>query len=234
MLELAGLRGSYTKIQADEQTFARTIAEIRAGEWDGLNVTMPHKSLAAASCDQVSAVAEMSHSVNTLFVRDDRLHGESTDTTAMRSLFEQGRFARDAAVLLLGAGGGAGAVLAGAGDRDCFVAARRPDAARELAERFGAHTVDWGTPIAGAVVVNSTPIGMEGEMLPHGVLAASIGLVDLAYGPTETPAVTSANQLDLPVVDGYEFLVRQAVDSFAIWTGVRVGFAQLIERLRKA
>lgn len=233
MLELAGLEGSYTKIQADEEIFARTVAEMRAGEWDGFNVTMPHKALAASSCDEVSEAARISWSVNTLFVRENRLFGESTDTTAMVSLLEQDRFDHSSPILLLGAGGGAAAVLAGIGGRDAYVAARRADAARELADRFGAEVVSWGTTVAGAIVVNSTPVGMGGEGLPEGVLAASAGLIDLAYGQVDTPGVSQARQSGLPVVDGYEFLVRQAIDSFAIWTGTRVAFERLMERLRK-
>lgn len=233
MLDLAGLEGSYTKIQADEETFARVVVEIRRGEWDGLNVTMPHKALAASSCDEVSHGALVSWSVNTLFVREGRLLGESTDTTAMASLLEQDRFDRSAPILLLGAGGGAAAVLAGSSDRETYVSARRVEAARELAGRFGSETVPWGTPVAGAVVINSTPVGMAGESLPEGVLAVSAGLIDLAYGQIDTPAVSLARHFDLPVVDGYEFLVRQAIDSFAIWTGARVGFDRLMERLRK-
>jgi len=233
MLELSGLLGSYTAIHADEETFARTVSEIRAGEWDGLNVTMPHKSLAASACDEVSMGARTSWSVNTLFMSDGRLTGESTDTTALASLLEQDRFDSSAPILVLGAGGGAAAVLAGIGQREIHVAARRSDAAEELANRFGTRMAAWGTPIVGAVVINSTPVGMAGETLPENVLAASSGLIDLAYGQVDTPAVSWTRFSGLPVVDGYEFLVRQAIDSFAIWTGVRIPFERLMQTLRK-
>ena len=232
LIELAGLTGAYTKILADEQTFARVIEEIRAGEWDGLNVTMPHKALAASACDEISDMARTSRSVNTLHVDAGRLIGESTDTTAMAWLLAQDRFEDTAPILVLGSGGGAAAVLAGLGHRDFCVSARRPEAARELADRFAGRTVGWGSSLAGAVVVNSTPIGMAGEELPTGVLEVSSGLVDLAYSRVDTPAVATARRLGIPVVDGYEFLVRQAIDSFAIWTGVRVPFGKVIERLR--
>ena len=36
--------------------------------------------------------------------------------------------------------------------------------------------------VAGAVVVNATPLGMRGETLPENVVGPASGLVDLAYG----------------------------------------------------
>jgi shikimate dehydrogenase len=82
-----------------------------------------------------------------------------------------------------------------------------------------ARTIPWGEPLPGAVIVNATPLGMSGERLPPGLVEASVGICDLAYGPAETPAVTEARGRGLPVVDGIEVLVAQAARSFWLWTG---------------
>lgn len=234
MLAMAGLEGSYTTVHADESVFDHTVAGLRRGEWHGLNVTMPHKGRAAASCDVISDLAQTSESVNTLFMHDGQLHGESTDTTAMTSLMDAGRFDPGLPVLVLGSGGGAAAALAAVRDREIYVSARRPGPGAELARRFDAQALAWGTPVAGAIVINSTPIGMTGDLLPNGILENCGGLVDLAYSDVETPAVTEARSRRLPLVDGYEFLVRQAIDSFAIWTDSHIEFERLMETLRKA
>ena len=77
----------------------------------------------------------------------------------------------------------------------------------------------WGAAIPGAVVVNATPMGMHGESLPPGLLEQSIGLLDMTYAVTPTPAVRLAAGLRLPVADGLSMLVGQAVLSFQLWTG---------------
>jgi len=78
----------------------------------------------------------------------------------------------------------------------------------------------WGTGWAGAVVVNATPLGMEGESLPGGILDGAVGLIDMAYGAEPTPAVEHARRRGIPVADGLDVLVAQAAISFTWWTGV--------------
>jgi shikimate dehydrogenase len=60
---------------------------------------------------------------------------------------------------------------------------------------------------------------MGGEVLPEQVLGVASGIIDLAYGFTETAAVTRALTEGLPVMDGVEFLVLQAAVSFEWWLG---------------
>ena len=87
--------------------------------------------------------------------------------------------------------------------------------------------------MAGAIVINATPLGMGTEQLPASVLEVASALIDLPYGGSPTPAVMRARDLGIQVVDGVEFLVTQAVASFQWWTGVEVPQAVLMESARK-
>jgi shikimate dehydrogenase len=60
---------------------------------------------------------------------------------------------------------------------------------------------------------------MGGEQLPPGILDGAAGLFDMVYGPEPTPAVAAARAAGLPVADGLEMLLAQAMASFTIWTG---------------
>ncbi len=104
-----------------------------------------------------------------------------------------------------------------ASDRTVWVTTRSPSTGIAALGRFD--RIPWGKPLPGAVVVNATPLGMAGEPLPSGVVAAAAGLVDLAYGPVPTPAVSAARAAGLSVIDGIQILVDQAAESFEIWTG---------------
>ena len=68
-------------------------------------------------------------------------------------------------------------------------------------------------------MVNATPIGMAGEALPAPVLAAAVGLLDMAYGSGVTPAATTMLERGLPVAHGTDMLLGQAMASFELWTG---------------
>lgn len=235
MLEIAGLEGDYLAIEADTQVLAEAVAGLREGQWHGLNITMPLKRDAARMADSLSPRAAASESVNTLSLRGRVVHGDTTDSTAFGELLDTSRFRGTTTALVLGAGGAAAAALIAMPPRmTVYLAARKADQAAALVGQVGAEAVSWGAAVAGAIVVNTTPLGMGGESLPPGVLEVASGLVDLPYGPTKTPAVAFAEQKGIPYADGHEFLLRQAIASFASWTGERIDLDELQQALRKA
>lgn len=234
MLEIAGLDGEYGAIEADTQVLAEAVAGLREGRWHGLNITMPLKGDAARMADSLAPRAARSGSVNTLSLRGSAVHGDTTDSAAFSELLDTPRFRESTTALVLGAGGAAAAALTAMPPRmNVYLAARRADQAAALAGRIGGDAVSWGTAVAGAVLINTTPLGMDGESLPEGILEASSGLIDLPYGAWKTPAVVSAEQIGISYADGHEFLLRQAIASFASWTGERIELSALQQALRK-
>ncbi len=235
MLALAGLDGEYSRVRADRAVLEEAVRGLRDGTCHGLNITMPLKAEAAALSDWLSPQASRAGSVNTLWISDGSVHGDSTDSTAFRELMADDRFAGRETVLVLGAGGAAAAALAAMPDgTQVCVAARRTEQAEQLVARLGGVVVSWGAAVVGALVVNTTPLGMSGDGLPEGLLDVATGLIDLPYGQRETPAVTYTAARGLPTADGHEFLLRQAIASFALWTGVQTEVGALRAALRNA
>jgi len=233
MLEIAGLEGTYEKVRADEGVLASCVEGLRNGEWDGLNITMPLKSAAARVADTLSTTAARSGSVNTLMRSGDAISGESTDSIAFTEILLQPQFAERTSVLVLGTGGSAAAALAALGDEpNVYVSGRNEGSVDTLTGRLGGEPVAWRSAVAGALVINSTSLGMGGETLPGDVLELASGLVDLPYRNRETPAASRARALGLALTDGHEFLLRQALASFALWTGVSLSLETLSARLR--
>lgn len=235
-LRALGIPGTYVARRVDREGFLRACFELRSGDLDGANVTMPHKQLAADTVDELSADAARAVSVNTLLVRGGRLQGHSTDVSGIRVVWEAGGLPADAPVLILGAGGAAAAALVALNGHDITVSARRLDAARALLTRIEAagRAVEWGSGLPGAVVVNATPLGMHDESLPPAVLAAAGGLLDMTYGPHPTRAVATARARQLPTVDGIEFLLAQAAVSFELWTGLPAPRQAMAAAVQKA
>lgn len=230
-LSVCGLEGSYEAIKADRTILEATCQRIRDRELTGINVTMPLKGDAAELADFLTPEAAKSGSVNTLRLGQEGLEGHSTDVIALRRHLSNHD---SSTVLVLGAGGAARAVLEAAGHRLVYVAARDQEKALSLCQgRQNAEVIRLGTPVAGAVVVNATPLGMAGESLPEGVVEACSALIDLAYGLEETPAIAVARLMGIPFADGLEFLVGQAVESFEWWTGLRPPLQPLLEAARK-
>ncbi|MDJ0663682.1 MAG: shikimate dehydrogenase [Acidimicrobiia bacterium] len=215
--------GTYDPRVVDAAGFADAIAELRSGVLDGANVTMPFKRDAFAQCDLLSNVATQAGAVNTLSHRDGLLAGDNTDVGGIAAAWVEADLSQDAPVTVLGAGGAAAAALIALRGREVTVVARNRERAQGLADTIGGEigVGTWGEPVGPSVVVNTTPLGMQGEPLPHQVLQSAVGLFDMAYGNEPTPAVVAATRSDLPVAAGLDLLVAQAALSFEIWVGLR-------------
>jgi len=225
-LRAAGIEGTYEARRVDAGGMAAAIEEIRTGELDGANVTMPHKRLAAGLVDEVGSEAARAGSVNTLALRGASVVGESTDIEGIRLAW---RGLPDGPALILGGGGAAAAALLALEGRPLVVSARSSSAAARLIEQTGvaADVAEWGSPVPGAVIVNATPLGMAGESLPSGLLEVATGLFDMPYGAAPTEAVKRARSLGIPALEGVEMLLAQAARSFELWTGVAAPVAAM-------
>jgi shikimate dehydrogenase len=207
---------------------------MRALGLGGMSVTMPHKQDAAWACDELTPDATTLGVVNTIVADEDgRLLGASTDGEGfLRSVRDHDVDPAAGSALVLGAGGAARAIaLALAqGGATVTVAARRLDAAETvagMASASGATTLAECDPGAFDLVVNATPLGMQG---PTGVQEAPAidpdrlnpgqFVVDTVYHPMETPLLAAARARGIACANGLGMLVHQAALAFELWTGV--------------
>ena len=203
----------------------------------GLNVTMPHKAAAASACDELSDRAATLGVANTIVYRPDgTVAGDVTDGEGfVRALAEQGVDTAGRRVLVIGAGGAARAITLALADAGAgvTVSARRADAALEVATLVNTATgrdvavasfTALDASVGGAdVVVNATPLGMNGEPPPFdpSFLGPTTFVADTVYHPEETPLLAAARAHDAPCINGLGMLVHQAALAFEAWTGIQ-------------
>ena len=193
----------------------------------GLNITMPHKADAAAACDDLSSEAGALGTVNTVVNADGTLAGHSTDGDGfLRALDDEGIAVAGQRAVVVGAGGAGRAIAHALGRVGAHVtiAARRPDGARRaasLAPDGAAVALDELAVERFDVVVNATPIGMDGEPPPFDTALLHDGqfVFDTVY-PVETPLLREARARGVRAAGGLGMLVHQGALSFSLWTGV--------------
>jgi len=205
------------------------VAAVRTLGIAGLSVTMPHKADVADTCDELTPAAAALGSVNTVVLRDGAVVGDSTDGPGLIAAFHgHGVDPAGRRVLVLGAGGAARAIVdaLGRAGATVTVAARRAEAgdrAAALAPDATAVSFDViDEAVAAAdVVVNATPIGMQGEPPPFDParLRPDQFVYDTVYHPSPTPLLRAALQRGIHAADGLSMLVQQAALAFTIWTG---------------
>lgn len=201
-----------------------------AGEAAAGNVTIPHKEQVAARCARLTPLAERVGAVNTFWHEAGRLVGDNTDVGGVESTVRAllGGGVRGARIALVGAGGGAAAVLAAAegweGAR-VRIYNRHMPRALQLSQRFPAIAAAASSleeALGGAMlVVNTTPVGMRDSAhpVPLELLPPGSAVFDLVYRGGETAWVTAARAAGHPAADGMGMLVEQGALAFARWFG---------------
>ena len=193
----------------------------------GFSVTLPHKEKIFAHLGDVEPLAEKIGAVNTVTVRKDgSLYGSNTDYVGVLRALEKKMKLGGSRVVIYGAGGSARAAafaLAHVGAQ-VFVCARRPEAARKLAEAVGGEPVlrsDLRT-LEFDALVNATPVGMfpqeKVSPLAAGELNCSL-VMDIIYRPIRTKLLRLAASRKIACVSGAEMFLAQGIAQWEHWMG---------------
>ena len=229
-----GLAGAYLPLELPPQRLEAALRALPALGFSGCNLTIPHKVAAMAIVDEVEDTARRVGAINCVVVRPDgSLVGRNYDGFGfVQSLFEAAPNFRpgDGPVLVLGAGGGARAVIAGlqdAGAKRIMVANRTPAREAALAQDLGVEQLAWEDRSAAvgeaALVVNTTSLGMEGQPdleIDLGRLSPGTLVADIVYIPRETNLLVTAREKGCRTVNGLGMLLHQARPAFRDWFGV--------------
>jgi len=192
--------------------------------------------------DALDASAAAIDAVNTIVNDDGFLRGYNTDYRAVRELLQQ-RVSPSTPFVLLGSGGMAKAVasaLRDAGFADGTIVARNAASGRALAARCGCAWQPQLGEVDGALLINTTPIGMSGATEAEALafspsaVAAAHSVFDVVALPEHTPLLRLARALGKPVISGAEVIVLQALEQFVLYTGVRPGAEQVAAAARFA
>lgn len=202
----------------------------------GGNVTIPHKEAVAARAGRLTPRAARAGAVNTFWWERGSLIGHNTDVdgilATITALLPRGLHGP---VVLLGSGGSAAAVLVALAEMQAdgiHVLARNHERATALVERVGlmAHVHDFPPAVkphdeytallsSAALVINTTPVGMQDEHQPVSVhrLGPQTTVFDLVYKPAGTTWVRAARAHGLKAEDGLRMLVEQGAAAFETW-----------------
>ncbi len=135
---------------------------------------------------------------------------------------------------MLGAGGAARAAVFGLKERgaDVYILNRTPAPAQTLAKQARAKAINRTQlkKMEFEVIINATPVGMEGNrdplLLSEQELKAKF-FFEMVYTPAETKMVKMARARGIHVILGSEMFVQQGARQFEIWTGKPAPLAEM-------
>ncbi|MHB0866690.1 MAG: shikimate dehydrogenase [Thermoleophilia bacterium] len=237
-----GLDICYVPLHVAPEALEPAIKGLRAMQFLGANVTIPHKVKTLGWMDDLADSAIRSGAVNTIVNEQGRLIGHNTDGVGfLRALEEQISVDfRSTSVLLSGAGGAARAVcvaVAQQGVPQITLINRSRERAEELKSAlvvdFPALNVVVMTPeeqygpllAESKLVVNTTPLGMSDELkrLPLRVdsLSKDHVVCDIVYTRSqETPLLVAAQEKGATILGGLGMLLHQGAVAINLWTSM--------------
>jgi shikimate dehydrogenase len=215
---------------------ADAIAEVRGDDFLGVNITIPHKERVVPMIDRLTEEAQATGAVNTLTREGKRLVGHNTDVPGFAAALDKlvGRQKMPRQAVVLGAGGGARAVVYGlirAGFLRIVVFNRHLHRAEGLVRHFGksaAHmdlrAMPWHESIIESelaktkVLINATSIGLNADVspIPGEVVTGDLLVLDLIY--KRTRLLRDAESNGAHAMDGETMLLHQGAAAFTLWT----------------
>jgi shikimate dehydrogenase len=231
-----GLTGAYMPLAIAREHLRAALRALPALGFSGCNLTIPHKEAALKIVDMVDPLARRIGAVNCVVVATDgSLEGQNHDAFGyIESVREAqpGWRADTGPIVVIGAGGGARAVLVGLIDQGAReirlvnrTLARAEALANELSDSITA--LSWEERERAledaAMLINATNQGMVGEPpldLAIDRLPVSALVSDIVYIPRETALIAAARKRGNPTVNGLGMLLHQARPAFQAWFGI--------------
>lgn len=253
--DAAGLDVRYELLDRTVIELPETIEELRGDDVLGANVTIPHKERVVPMMDRLTDEARSTGAVNTITQEGSRLAGHNTDVPAFRTALDAlvGRQKMPKSALVLGAGGGARAVVDGLiseGFQRIVVFNRHLHRAEGLVRHFARSAqhmelkaMPWHESVIEAelarskVLVNASAIGLTSDEtpIPGELLPPDLLVLDLIYTPRETRLLREAKAAGAEAVQNGELmLLHQGAAAFGLWTGLTPPLDLMRERLEAA
>ena len=229
-----------------------SIGELRTDDFLGANVTIPHKERVVPLVDRLTEEAHATGAVNTITKDGKRLIGHNTDVPGFKVALDKlvGRQKMPKYAVVLGAGGGARAVVYGLiteGFQRIVVFNRHLHRAEAMVKYFGrtaAHmelrAMPWHESIIEAelakakVLINATSIGLTSDEtpVPAEVLPPELMVLDLIYNRTRL--LQDAEAAGATILDGELMLLNQGAAAFTLWTGQPAPLELMQQKLAEA
>ena len=228
----------YVRIRVAPEELQQALENLVEADFLGTNLTIPHKQAALSLVDAISPEARLMQAINTVAVRDGKLHGFNTDGPGFAAAIHEefGVELGSLRVLILGGGGGAGrAITVQCAMEGCplvFVANRAVEKAELLSADIEQSLGKIITPISLApealknslecvdLIVNATSLGMkvsDPSPLPEGMLSKNHLIYDAVYSGGKGALQRQAIKAGARYANGLSMLLHQGALAYEIW-----------------
>ncbi len=249
-----GLDFIYLPLLVKSEQLKQAVEGLRALNFRGFNVTMPHKVSIIPLLDSLDPLAEKIGAINTVVNDNGQLRGYNTDGPGVLQAFlERGIEPVGRDTVILGAGGASRAIS--------YILAQRGVKLTILNRKL---ELDWAEDIAkfirkdlstevrvmeltnehlevalsrADILINATSVGMspdrEQSLVPMKLLHDGLFVFDVIYSPPKTRLLREAEATGCKTISGVDMLAWQGVLCFEKWTGQPVPLEMMRQEVIK-
>lgn len=231
----SNIDAAYAAFHVRPAQLEQAIQGVRALDFGGVNITIPHKVQVMQYLDEIDEGARIIGAVNTLVNDGGRWIGYNTDGIGyVRSLIEETGFSIEGkSLLVIGAGGAARGIVYALSQKNpakIWIANRTSSKADALAQAMRPYAETEGIALdqVSAIMdldfmVNTTNVGMhpnvEDTPLDAALFREGMVVSDIVYTPRKTKFLHEAEGRGCQVHGGLGMFIYQGAYAFEYWTG---------------
>ena len=215
----------YDKKLLNEGDIEDVIFQVKKGEIDGINVTVPFKKSVIPFLDELSLEANKSQSVNTIYKENNKIIGHNTDIGGFELGLRHLKYdVKNKKIFILGAGGVVSSIILALkkmGASKIILSNRTKQKAKDLKKIFSdLEVLNWGETPKFDMVINATSLGLKNNdeiELNYNVIGTNRLFFDVIYNPRQTNFLKKAKKLGNKTENGKMMFIYQAHQAFTIW-----------------
>ena len=219
----------YEKEKLNEDELEKLFVNMRNKKVNGANVTVPFKKAVIPFLDKLSAEAESTQAVNTIYLENDKLIGHNTDIDGFELGIKKINYdISNKKIFILGAGGVVSSIIYALNKMkvsEISITNRTREKAENLKNLFGElKIVEWGEIPDFDMIINATSIGLRKNdeiNLNFSSIGKNKFFYDVIYNPKETNFLKTGKELGNATENGKLMFIYQAHLAFNVWHGVR-------------
>ena len=223
----------YSILDLKDNNLENIVSELKNGNLSGINITLPYKQKIVPHLDILINDAELTNSVNTLYL-DDRgqLVGENTDVFGLQAAYLkelESAFAMKA--IVIGAGGVSPSVILSlqkSGVKNISITNRTIEKCIFLKKKFRfLNIIEWknikDVLMNFDIIINATSLGLKnGDDFDFNFENTKDKLIfiDTIYNPLETKTLKYLKRKGSKVFNGLNMFIYQGQKAFYLWNKI--------------
>ena len=224
-----GIDAIYEKQKLNENELEQIILLVKEKKIDGINVTVPFKKAIIPFLDELSIEAKSTQSVNTIFLKENKVMGHNTDIVGFEASIKKSKYNLvNKEVLILGAGGVVPSIIFALKKMKVSkitISNRTKEKAKNLKKLFeNIEIIEWGMAPNFDMIINATSVGLKKEdniNIDFSSISKNKFFYDVIYNPKETNFLKIGKNLGNVILNGKLMFIYQALSAFNIWHGIR-------------